>query len=475
MIMATSSLILQKIFIASPGDVGDERALARKAIEMVGSERAFRERLKLVSIAWDQPGVGVAMDAALTPQAAIEKGLDQPSECDIVIVIFWSRIGTVLPDDYATKANGEPYLSGTEWEFLDALQAAKSTGSPAVWLYRRSPPPSFRLDDPQRKDKEAQWDKLESLFASLNNDDGSISGGVNGYETPDQFSRMLEQHLRDQLTTVLQIDDENNKQELNVAQQEKQQQTPVVQENGDASAILWKGSPFPGLKAFNDKQSTIYFGRGRETDQLLAVLSSSQQRFVTVVGASGSGKSSLVAAGLIPRLKAGAILGSRRWCYLRFTPAERGNNPFEALAYAIEQQIADDGMRASDLAQSFYASPDALSDKLPELLAERPENAELLIFIDQFEELFSVSVDEQYRQRFIDFLQHAAVLPKVRIVSTIRADFYPRAFEPLAELFSGSGTFLLAAPGAGALYEMIDRPAKVVPAWNLSKDWSIEC
>ena len=301
------------------------------------------------------------------------------------------------------------------------------------------------------------------FFTSLNNEDGSISGGVNGYQTPDQFSRMLEQHLRDRLTDLLQSFDKNKQQDLESAENEQHQEAPVDQEDVNASPLLWKDSPFPGLQAFDENQSIIYFGRGRETDQLLAVLSNPEQRFVAVVGASGSGKSSLVAAGLIPRLKDGALPGSAQWCYLRFTPAERGNNPFMALAHVVKQQIADDGMRVKDLAQTLTADPDGLSGKLPELLAGRPENAELILFIDQFEELFSASVEDQYREPFIAFLKQSAVMPKVRIVATIRADFYHRAldFEILAELFRGSGTFSLAAPGAGALDEMIERPAKV--------------
>ena len=73
----------------------------------------MRGRIVLESVAWDQPGVGVPMLATMTPRAAIAEGLPKPSECDIVVVVFWSRMGTPLPDTFR-KPDGTPYLSGTE-------------------------------------------------------------------------------------------------------------------------------------------------------------------------------------------------------------------------------------------------------------------------------------------------------------------------------------------------------------------------
>ena len=68
-----------RIFLASPGDVRDERQLARAVIEQIRLERSFRERVNLEIIAWDQPGVAVAMETGLTPEEAIKRGLPQPS------------------------------------------------------------------------------------------------------------------------------------------------------------------------------------------------------------------------------------------------------------------------------------------------------------------------------------------------------------------------------------------------------------
>lgn len=96
------------IFLSSPGDVSRERQLAQEVIDRIQSERAYRDRLKLEVVAWDKPGAGTAMPAQMEPQEAIDRELKKPSECDIVIVIFWARMGTLLSDKYL-KPDGSRY------------------------------------------------------------------------------------------------------------------------------------------------------------------------------------------------------------------------------------------------------------------------------------------------------------------------------------------------------------------------------
>jgi len=107
-----------RVFLASPGDVPLERKLAREAITHISSERRFRGRIDIEIIAWDQPGAAVAMEAGLTPQEAIAQGLPKPEDCDLAVIVFWSRVGTQLPAGFELKEDGTPYLSGTEWDIL---------------------------------------------------------------------------------------------------------------------------------------------------------------------------------------------------------------------------------------------------------------------------------------------------------------------------------------------------------------------
>jgi formylglycine-generating enzyme required for sulfatase activity len=442
-----------RIFLASPGDVRYERQLAREAVEQVRGERRFRGRLTIEVIAWDQAGQAVAMEAGRTPQDSITRGLPKPEECDLAVVIFWSRIGTRLPADYERKPDGKPYLSGTEWEFCNALEGFRRKGAPDVWVYRRTEVPKLAANDPELTDRIAQWNKVNSLLDGLHNLDGSIAGGVNKYDTPDAFRRLFEQHLRDRLDQLLE------------QLPEPEPTSPAGQSVAEAAPeARWAGVPYPGLDAFTADQAPIFFGRGPEVDQLIRILADPQVRFLAVVGVSGSGKSSLVAAGLIPRLRAG-FPGGAPWRDLVFKPGERGQRdggPFLALAYALKGTLGALGRPERELAADLRSSPALLAELVARLLEGGASAAELALVVDQFEELFT-QTDPSDRKPFLDLLAAAAALPRLRVIVTLRADFYAQAVaEPVlaALLRRDRGTFPLDPPGPGALLEMIEGPAQ---------------
>ena len=196
------SVPLVRIFLSSPGDVAEEREQAR---ELIDSELpklpAFRERVKLEPIAWDDPAARIPMLATETPQESVNAARPRPADCDIVIVILWSRMGTPLPDDMR-KPNGEGYLSGTEWEYEDAVNSPRNP-PPQVLLYRRSEEPKIGLRDPKKKEKEEQFERVEAFFARFRNSDGSLTGGVNEYATAADFKPLLRQHLDEILHRLL--------------------------------------------------------------------------------------------------------------------------------------------------------------------------------------------------------------------------------------------------------------------------------
>lgn len=434
-----------RIFLASPGDVPLERALVREAITHLSNERHFRGRIHLEIIAWDQPGAAVAMEAGLTPQQAITQGLTKPADCDLAVVIFWSRIGTQLPADFEVKEDGTPYLSGTEWEYHNALRAYKSTGKPAVWTFRRKGAPQFAADDPHLAENVEQWQKLQAFFATFTNADRSLAGGINDYASPDDFRLQFERFLRDHLTKLLET--------LPTAEA-----TPPSA--GTIDTPIWPGSPYPGLNAFTSEQAPIFFGRGAQIDQLLQQFTNPQVQFVAVVGVSGSGKSSLVKAGLLPRLRTG-IVGNTPWIDLDLKPGERGGNPFMALAFALQSALDLDGQTEEELARSIQANHQLVKDYCMQLLTQHPPASELLLVIDQFEELFTLS-QELERQEFIQLLEHLVTQPRLRVIVTLRADFYARAIEEpvLAHLLRRDrSTYPLDPPGMAAIHDMITGPA----------------
>src|SRR5258708_6654460 len=112
-----------RVFLSSPGDVADERALARRALQNLENQPFIRNRASVQIVAWDNPEAGTPLFANLTPQEAINRQLPLPSECDIVVVVLWIRIGTPLPDS-ERRPDGTTYRSGTEWEYENALRTA---------------------------------------------------------------------------------------------------------------------------------------------------------------------------------------------------------------------------------------------------------------------------------------------------------------------------------------------------------------
>src|SRR4051794_28462604 len=194
---------------------------------------------------------------------------------------------------------------------------------------------------------------------------------------------------------------------------------------------IWSGSPYPGLRPFTTEEVAIFFGHGREVDALVARLRDPAQRFLAVVGASGTGKSSLVRAGLLPRLADGAIEGSRHWRVLTFTPGAVSDDPLTALAVELGDMLPSTRkQKPAEIAKALAALPQHLSRYAEEILAAQPVGAVLVLFVDQFEELFTLATEDR-RRSFIEFLVQAIGDPRLRVFVTLRADFLSQcAAEP---------------------------------------------
>lgn len=443
----TSKIPNIRIFLSSPGDVTQERQLALEVIDHILYDPDLREKVSFSVIAWDRPGGGMVLPATMTPQAAINAQLPKPSECDIVVVIFWARMGTPLPDEYR-KPDGSLFWSGTEWEYEDAIRAARQHKKPEVIVYRRTESVSFDPDAPDFDEKVIQRKRVNEFFAKFRDPkSGAILQGYNTYEKPEDFRREFEGHLKILTEKIM-----------------KEAVTHDTAAGEVKEPQVWLGSPFPGLEAFTEKQASIFFGRGREIDSLVEQVAAN--RFVAVVGASGSGKSSLVAAGLIPRLKKAAIqnnvTSSQDWVIVRFTPSE---NPYRALAEALlnalpalEGDPIEFADRVSKFGNSLQNQPDALELTIRHVLNKNGSTTEVLLFVDQFEELFTLA-HKDVCDSFTTLLTKPS--QKIRVVVTLRADFYHRAVElpSLAEKLR-AGSFPLALPDQFALLEMIEQPAK---------------
>ncbi|MDF5710648.1 MAG: hypothetical protein PUP90_24000 [Nostoc sp. S4] len=180
------------------------------------------------------------------------------------------------------------------------------------------------------------------------------------------------------------------------------------------SRTLILGSPYIGLKKFETKDSNKFFGRDRQIKALSEELN--KNNLLLLIGASGSGKSSLILAGLIPYLE--NKWGTNKLFTLTLVPTK---NPFKSLYSKLPEEYEEIG---ENLFLEKSVSNTALVDLVESI---QKESHYILIYIDQFEELFTISskVDEAKCQQFIDCLIQLIGQnnPSVKIVMTMRSDF----------------------------------------------------
>lgn len=220
-------------------------------------------------------------------------------------------------------------------------------------------------------------------------------------------------------------------------------------------------NPYKGLRPFHRDDAGDYFGRERLIATLLTSLSTQKEgdpRFLALVGPSGAGKSSAVLAGLLPRLRRGSIPGSDRWVYP--DPVQPGAYPLEALTVALATVLPDCSL-ASIRADLDYSARGL--HLLGNLIARKP-GATVVLVVDQFEELFTLTSDEHERRRFIDLLTTAATEPRgsTQVILTLRADFYdrPMRYPSLGELIEGHSKSMLPMSLAD-LRAAIEKPASL--------------
>jgi hypothetical protein len=184
--------------------------------------------------------------------------------------------------------------------------------------------------------------------------------------------------------------------------------------------------PYRGLQAFREEDADLFFGRESEAEELAALTARSP--FVAVVGASGSGKSSLVFAGLLPRLRT-----SGDWLIIACRPRRQ---PFYELAHALCQHLYEDTIvrleQTNLLSSKLETGAVGLGQVVTELLARQGKRRCLLI-VDQFEELYTQTADKAMQRRFAGVLLQsladgAVDLPLTTLV-TLRVDFLSPVLE----------------------------------------------
>jgi WD40 repeat protein len=452
-----------RIFVSSPGDVKAAREIAALTIERLAQE--YARYFDVEPYLWEFE--------AMLASGHFQDSIETPSAFDVVVLILWSRLGTVLPERTAVREyrglDGRAPVTGTEWEFEEAYRAAKQTGAPDLLVYRSLKPAPFDTHDARRFEGQSlQLRSLNEFWARHFANQGLFIGAFTLFNTDAEFAFALESHLRKLI--------ENRISALRASRQE-------------VAPKAWVKAPFRGLESYEYEHAPIYFGQDDALAKAmlrLAANADAGSSFLLILGASGSGKSSLAKAGIVPKLFVPRrIAGTAflRRVVFRPSDAQTGEDVFDAFARGLTTQISDQeglselighGQSVQSLAEHFRSAPGApiypLSTALGVLTVDarrsgrmlEHETANLVLVVDQLEELYNDDrIQLEERRRFVDLLRGLASSGRVWIIATMRKDFWHRADETpvLVRLADDGGRLELLPPGPAQISQMIRRPA----------------
>ncbi len=418
-----------RIFVSSPGDVAIERTLVASVVERLKTKFGHRSQIKL--ILWEQ----LPLDA----NDSFQPQLPDPTDVELFLLILWRRIGTVLPDNALPKGFSGP-LTGTEYEFLAALKNQQNKGKPAILVYRKMDPTSLK-----------QGNQVDVFFQKHFTDkDQRLLKAFHCFDHTSEFEYQLETHLNSWFESNL----------------------PKVSDNDLAQAEKWSsGNPFQGLKAFRFEQANVYRGRSAaiaESIERLKAKAAQEQPFLLIMGMSGSGKSSLLRAGIIPNLYFPQIVPNVSQFFRGIMrPADIEGDPFAGLISALCAASANHllaGESRQQLVELCAADLDSFIQLIATQLAKNPPNSQLILAIDQLEELYtSASISNDTRRRFSILVQRLVEELGIWVIATMRSDCYHYLGDTpeFLALKKEGGQLDLQPPELYNIRQMITEPAEL--------------
>ncbi|MES2438564.1 MAG: AAA family ATPase [Verrucomicrobiota bacterium] len=448
-----------RIFISSPGDVKEERERAKDVVQML--RRRYARKFTLVPVVWE--------DLPLEPDMSFQQGIDlflQNPGVDVAVFILWSRLGSPLGASIR-KADGSAYRSGTEREYDLMIQARAQTRAvggiprPRMIVYTRRDQSAFeaRLRNKTTSDMEemVSQKKLAESFMKETFNDFETGENISAYHPftgPVNFTQRLRTHLQAILDEIA----------------------------GDMDEVIWdvetQGPPFLGLDAFQPEHAEVFFGREEE---ILEARNSLKEKagngcaFLLLSGASGSGKSSLARAGILPEILAHEPdEHAEVWKSLIVTPSELGPDPILSLLNRLTEtsllpelsdQVPSLEKLASDLTKDAAGFFDYSFSKAIQAAANRlGGSVRFLIVLDQLEELFTKdALTKESRTAFLSLIETLARSGHFWIIATIRSDFYQEIqSEPaLVRMKEGRGLLDVLPPQPDAIARLIEEPARL--------------
>ena len=433
-----------KIFLSSPIDVAPEREAAKRAVARV--EAIYQKHLAFFLEQWEAHFYQATRSFQETVAAM--------DAFDLVIGILWKRIGTELPPEKFCRVGGGPFESGTVYEIESALAAgAPPRTRPHVYVFKKTQPVFYSSDnvDEEKRQKEA----LDSWYAKVFYDvNGHQIAGSNAFESVDDFEDQFESFL-----------------------------IAWVQERGYVpKGPIWDSeilglSPYPGLFPYDHDRENVFFGRSYSIqeahEQLLTVaVTPGALPALFIIGASGSGKSSLARAGLLPALTTPGM--TTRITLWRSAISEPSTKSIQTLAERIFRALPELASGAQSTASKWTdlakRSPDAavesvcwalgsIADKEQQRTkAERAPEAGLILVVDQLESLFG----DVEQSAYIALLRALVISGSVWLIVTVRSDRYAELQQDSDLLFlkRSGATYDLPPPGLAEITDIIKGPAR---------------
>ena len=247
----------------------------------------------------------------------------------------------------------------------------------------------------------------------------------------------------------------------------REQATPVFKKKKlidapiDDSIITFEDvippNPYQGLSAFGEEDADFFFGQEKFVNNLVEI--THKQPLVAVVGPSGSGKSSVVFAGLIPKLRK-----EGNWLIEFFRP---GKEPFEPLAFALVRQLEPEAGETKQLRETMGLAGDLRNGRITlqqvvSRILDRNPGKRLLLVADQFEELYTLCQVKAEQEHFANELLTLIAQENITLVLTLRADFYGYvlSYRPLRDALQEYTPQLLSSMKREELQAAIELPAQ---------------
>lgn len=442
---------LTRVFLSSPADVTTEREIADRVIARL--DGIWQAHVRLSAVRWERHHYEAAR--------SFQEAIGAMSAYDIVIGIVWKRIGSELAGDSFSRPDGSPYESGTVFEIETALASSNSSGRPKVYAFRCTRPVTFAAGSWQ--DDQRQYEALTGWWNRTFRDEaGHYRRGYHEFATSEQFEQILEKLLEAYLREAGLIP------------------------SGPAWDVATKGSPYPGLLPYDRDHSNVFFGRALAVAGALEELKAAAARetpALFIVGPSGSGKSSLARAGLVPYFRGAQIAGIDFWRYLLIEPAKDGIAALAQRLYAqdaLPELATGPQSTPQSLAVLLRQAPDAAAEAVKWALgaAARAEHdsigggkrpvGKLLIVLDQMETV----LDDPDRQTVAAFLRAVVQNEASWLIATLRSDRYADLqLDPDFMAVRRRGAlFDLPPPGPSEIADIIRGPARAASLAFEEKD-----